>query len=375
MTLRQRAVMLAIAAVAAIAVSAWVVVSIAEALVDDEASLEGATAAAVDDETRALLLAMAIAFGLMVAMVGLIAWLAWVWLLRPILAVGRATARTVHPAGLTAPIQVDGPAEIRAVAEAAERLRREVVRRRDEARAARAGLEQEAPLASAYLARTRTPVVMELEGLVIASRLNPAEGIVSGDWRDVLRRPDGAIAIVIGDVSGHGASAGLDALTCWATAHASLLAGDPLERTAELVRGCLDGTGNFATCFLAIIDDSSVTWLSAGHLEAWLVQADGGLTPLTATGPLLSPAIDLRHHTVRIDFGSGTCLLAVSDGVVERGIGDDGLSEAARRAWSLHRGDPLAMLEDVLTTARAAIRGDWPDDATAMAVCRSTATG
>lgn len=375
MTLRQRAIVLAIVAAAAIAASACAIVVIADALLEEEASLDGRGASAVDDDTRELLLAVGIAFGLLAGLVIAFGWLGWAWVLRPLLAIRRAAARTAHPAGLTAPIEVDGPPEIREVAAAAERLRREVVRRRDEARAAHEGLRQEAPLTSAFLARTRAPVVMEVGGIAVASRLNPAEGVVGGDWRDVVPRPDGQVAVVIGDVSGHGASAGIDALTCWGTAHASLLAGDPLEHAAELVRGCLDGSGNFATCFLAIVDGTSVTWLSAGHVQAWLVRADGSVAALEATGPLLSPAIDARHRTGTASFDSAACLFAVTDGILERGIGEDGLASAIRRAWTRHPGDPLTALEDVIASARAALRDDWPDDATAMAVCRSARAG
>ncbi len=45
-----------------------------------------------------------------------------------------------------------------------------------------------------------------------AAALRPAEGLLAGDWYDVLPLADGRFAVVVADVSGHGARAGIVAI-------------------------------------------------------------------------------------------------------------------------------------------------------------------
>ena len=46
----------------------------------------------------------------------------------------------------------------------------------------------------------------QIEGLEIAARYLPAGhgAAIGGDWYDALERPDGSVALVVGDVVGHG---------------------------------------------------------------------------------------------------------------------------------------------------------------------------
>ena len=119
--------------------------------------------------------------------------------------------RTVSGGALDHPIATQGPAEVRNLALDAEamrqRLRIEVanVVRGEEA------LDQHGPAVRALQLALATGVIT-VPGLEVATRLEPAEGLLAGDWLDLLAIPHDRLAVVLGDVSGHGPRAAVFAL-------------------------------------------------------------------------------------------------------------------------------------------------------------------
>src|SRR5512143_1322719 len=90
-------------------------------------------------------------------------------------------------------------------------MRRRIVSELEEARAAREALEQRGPVVAGLREQLRPSAAPELPGLRLAGALHAAEGVLAGDWYDVLALPAGSLALVIADVSGHGAEADMHA--------------------------------------------------------------------------------------------------------------------------------------------------------------------
>ena len=207
-------------------------------------------------------------------------------------------------------------------------------------------------------------------GLEIASRYLPASDLtgVGGDWYDVIPLPGHRVALVVGDVMGHGirAAATMGQLRTAVRTLASLDL-DPAEVLfrLNLMSQDLDAT-QIATCVYATYDP--VTRLCsiarAGHVPPILLQPDGSTTLID-----LPPGLPLgigndRFQTREITLPHDAVLALYTDGLVEsrdRDI-DTGI-EALRKLLSV----PLRDLEDVCDATIGAQRpGDERDDIALM---------
>ncbi|MFJ1608558.1 SpoIIE family protein phosphatase [Streptomyces sp. NPDC088253] len=159
---------------------------------------------------------------------------------------------------------------------------------------------------------------------------------ISGDWYDAIALPSLRVALVAGDVVGHGmpASATMGRLRAaiQTLADLELEPDELLTRLADLVQrlaaeapsGDRDIVGG--TCLYAVYD--SVTrrcaMASAGHPPPVLVRPDGtaeavGISP----GPPLALS-GMPYETTVIDVEPGSVLALYTDGLVERGDRDIG---------------------------------------------------
>jgi serine phosphatase RsbU (regulator of sigma subunit) len=157
------------------------------------------------------------------------------------------------------------------------------------------------------------PAAVDVPGFRIESAYHPARQ-VGGDFFRILPEEDGAVLVIVGDVSGKGLGA---ALTVAAIAGAldNEFSRRPGEVLEHLNRALLLRKGEgFVTCCAALIETSGdVTVANAGHLAPYA----GALElPVDAELPLgLSPVVSYGEGRLRI----GTCeaLTFVTDGVVE----------------------------------------------------------
>ena len=156
---------------------------------------------------------------------------------------------------------------------------------------------------------------------------------VGGDWYDVVPLPDGRVAIMIGDVAGHGEEALITmGKLRFAASALSMFATEPGEIADALdvfARSTI--TRPYATAFFAIFDPErrELKYSTAGHPPAMLGAADGSWrwlydgrsTPIGLPFPRARPSA-----TVQLD-GPST-LVIYTDGVVERAgeIIDSGLA-------------------------------------------------
>jgi PAS domain S-box-containing protein len=164
----------------------------------------------------------------------------------------------------------------------------------------------------------------EIEGVKLAARYLPAgEGAaVGGDWYDAAELPDGRVALVVGDVVGHGlrAAAVMGQLRNAFRAYA-IIETSPAEMVARLNRLVMTGEeGVMATVlYLALDRDTGeVSYSSAGHPPPLLLTADG---PRYLEGGRSVPvgAADLvTFREEKTTLPSGSTLLLYTDGLVER---------------------------------------------------------
>ncbi|MFF1324378.1 SpoIIE family protein phosphatase [Streptomyces chartreusis] len=182
--------------------------------------------------------------------------------------------------------------------------------------------------------------------LDVAYRYLPAQaaqGGVGGDWFDVIPLPGARVALVVGDVVGHG----LHAAATMGRLRTAVHNFSTLDLPPDELLGHLDelvsridqdeGEGEEevapitgATCLYAVYDPSTglCALARAGHLEPALVHPDGRVEFLAVPGgaPLgLGGSLPFEATEVRLSEGSG--LVLYTDGLVEdqgRDI-DDGL--------------------------------------------------
>jgi len=159
---------------------------------------------------------------------------------------------------------------------------------------------------------------------MLESAYLPANG-VGGDFFQVLPLKDDSMLIVVGDVSGKGLQAAMNASTL-VGALRNELSHDPatvLNRLNNVLLGATQGQGalpnlkaaaSFATCVCArVYPDGTMTIANAGHLHPY---RDGRELDLAADLPL-GVIPDIQYAQATFELAVGDRLIFLSDGVVE----------------------------------------------------------
>ncbi|MGK5681665.1 SpoIIE family protein phosphatase [Actinoplanes sp. URMC 104] len=181
--------------------------------------------------------------------------------------------------------------------------------------------------------------------------------LVGGDWYDVIRVDDQRLALVIGDVAGHGITAAAS-MSQYRTMLRTLLVDrydypsallHRLERTTRSL-----GITATATAMLAYLTHDptgghTLTWTNAGHLPPTLVLPDGKISLLAHGGPLLGGLRNITRHTHTRHLPPGSTLLLHTDGLIETRTRplDDGI-DRLHQLLEAHRDTPLNDLADIL---------------------------
>ncbi|WP_159774555.1 SpoIIE family protein phosphatase [Streptomyces sp. HM190] len=216
-------------------------------------------------------------------------------------------------------------------------------------------------LQQALLPRTLPTVT----GLRIAARYLPAtRGMeIGGDFYDLIRFGDTAVAAVIGDVQGHNVAAAalMGQVRTGVYAHATL--GIPpdevLARTNRLLTNL--GPDLFTSCLYAHLDlgGGRVTLASAGHPPPLLRLPDGDTRPLTVPpGPLLGIDPHAVYPVTQIPLTPGTTLAFYTDGLVETpGVDlDDSIARLARHLARADTRDLDVLIDELVEKAGPAGR-------------------
>lgn len=177
---------------------------------------------------------------------------------------------------------------------------------------------------------------------------------VGGDWYDAVRTPDGALALVVGDVMGRGVRAATTMIRVRAGIR-GLLTVDPAPRsvlTAADEMMTRDAPDEFVTAAAVLVDPvtGTFTLCNAGHVPVVVVHPDGTTESLGAgSGVPLGVLRHLDRTELTGHLEPGSLLVLVTDGVVESRAYD--LDEGIRRLCDLAatlRGRPLDEVVDAL---------------------------
>lgn len=213
------------------------------------------------------------------------------------------------------------PEDLRLVAQVARfaAAKLETTRLREEA-LAKARIDEE--LRTAYTIQSRLlPASLPDVGMYRFAGGNKPCRTVSGDYYDVLVRPDGRVYFVIADVSGKGITAAL-VMSSLATAFNIFARNDPapadLVRELNLTLTPRTSPSKFATLVAGVLDPESgiIDFANAGHVAPLLLR-NGGVELLTATDLVvgLFESATYRNQTVRLERGDA--LVLFTDGVTE----------------------------------------------------------
>jgi serine phosphatase RsbU (regulator of sigma subunit) len=166
------------------------------------------------------------------------------------------------------------------------------------------------------------PLPAQLGPVGTSAAYRPASGPgAGGDFYDVFALPDGELAVIVGDVSGHGRDAlpqtTLVRFTLRAYLEAGLSPRAALASAARVLERQLGGA--FATVVLATYDprQRKLVYASAGHPPPLVVGAES-IAPITACAapPIgIGHATGTRQTTVAIPGAAVACFY--TDGVVE----------------------------------------------------------
>jgi len=206
-------------------------------------------------------------------------------------------------------------------------------------------------------------------GLDVSGRNIPADEI-GGDYFDWLELEDGQLAVVVGDISGHGIPAALLMAFLRASFHATAQADRAPEDIVSSMNKSLARAatpGKFATFFLGVISvkEGRIRYCNGGHNSPYLLR-DGTLKELGATGIPLAITEYGAYSGGEEEFRPGDTLVIYSDGIPEARVGKDFYSDERLQAKTLElakSGVPStefveSLLVDVRNVAGEGMRAD-----------------
>ncbi len=222
--------------------------------------------------------------------------------------------------------------------------------------------------------------VPEQSAVEVAHRYLAAQAGVGGDWFDVIPLPGARVALVVGDVVGHGlhaaATMGRLRTAVYNFSTLDLPPDELLSHLDELVAHIDTDEQEWqgitgATCLCAIYDPVSgqVTAAAAGHPGPALVHPDGTVSfPDVPVSPPLGLGAGLPMETMTITLPEGSRLALFTNGLVEsRGRDPDAAQAALRAALA----GPARTPEETCTAVIDAMLPTRPGDDVALLVART----
>ncbi|WP_329273794.1 SpoIIE family protein phosphatase [Streptomyces sp. NBC_01451] len=252
---------------------------------------------------------------------------------------------------------------------------------------ARARLYDDERSRSRELQRALLPSELpDLPACTAAARYLPAaQGVdVGGDWYDIIPLSGGQVALVVGDVMGHGlpqaATMGRLRTAVHTLADLELPPDEIMSHLNDIVGNM--GEESYVTCLYALYDSITQTCsiTRAGHPPPAVVHPDGTVyfPALTADPPL--GAAEPPFETVELKVPDGSLLVLYTDGLVEsskREI-DEGMGQLAhllRGAYEAGTEGDLAGLCDTLTAGLLPAEQPNADDAALLIARLHALTG
>ncbi|MFI9102459.1 SpoIIE family protein phosphatase [Streptomyces fildesensis] len=211
-------------------------------------------------------------------------------------------------------------------------------------------------------------ITPRMPGCDVATRYLPGTrlGRVGGDWFDTIKLAGSRLALVVGDVMGHGLNSAAMMGQLRTAVQTMAAMGMP---PAQLLRNLDDlaqrlGEHYLATCLYAVYDpiESELVISNAGHIPPVLVRAADGRSELldVPTGAPIGVG-GVPFETVTVPVAQGDRLVLCTDGLVEVRGQDIGTGLAALCESAAH---PAASMDDACDTIIRALnpRGGRKDD-------------
>jgi serine phosphatase RsbU (regulator of sigma subunit) len=201
---------------------------------------------------------------------------------------------------------------------------------------------------------------------------------VGGDVYDFTELPDGRLAVVLGDVTGHGVEATADmAMAKFVFRSLTREHPDPADFLARANDVVVDeiAPGKFITMTYVTVDGATggVACANAGHPAPRVVLPDGTVRGLESHGLILGIDAGQEYDEARDTLPTGGSLVLYTDGVVE--ARRDGELYGTERLDALlaaeHALPPRELAERVAEDARAWAGGELTDDLAVVVIRRT----
>ena len=206
-----------------------------------------------------------------------------------------------------------------------------------------------------------TPALVDPHLAVHVGYLPGGDGLLGGDFYDVVERADGTVAAVIGDVAGHGpdeAALGATLRTAWRTL---VLAETPDGSILPLVERVMVNERSkpetFTTLCQVVLsaDRRSADLYLAGHHPPILLGAQATAIAPTARGRALGVPLDTSWHAQRLELDDTWWLMLYTDGLLEATVLDraTGPGDLRQGPVTIRRPRPRIGLDGLLEAVSA----------------------
>jgi sigma-B regulation protein RsbU (phosphoserine phosphatase) len=244
----------------------------------------------------------------------------------------------------------------------------------------------------------------DVDGYEIAGHFQAAR-VVAGDFYDAFMIPSlGRVALVIGDVCDKGVGAALfmtlfrslirataqsRRFMNWAVDHnpantrvsegqdIEVLADETLRNTISLTNNYVatthGSTSMFASVFVGLLDPDTgaLSYINAGHEEAFIIDTNGIKTRLPPTGPVVGIFAGAGHEIARATLDRGSTLFTYSDGVPEATATHGGqfTDERLQELLAGFRGTAAELVEMIISSISEFTEGAPQHDDITMLAC------